>query len=239
LLKEWRKLTNRRPFKSAVLGYVRAVEVTFSKRKFAGWHAHLHVVLEIHPGIERRRAQQVIRRMWCSIVGGDDKAQNWQRLDAHQIGQVVKYVTKPFELPDALAPTFFDEMARRRLITAGGTWRDFPKHDRDFRAAPGWIPQSSHVAELADSAGDDSAWTFQWVQTEDGVSGVCPWRKPDVGEMVCQRSMSAREAWCALKADARPVTARCKAPRSGALDPGEAKAALRRTHTPAQPGAPP
>lgn len=240
LLDEWRKLTNRRAFKTAVLGYVRAVEVTYSKRGFPGWHAHIHVVLEIHAEIERVRIEQVIRRMWCSIVGGDEKAQNWQRLSHDRLGQVVKYVTKPFELPEHLAPTFFDEMKGRRLISAGGTWKDFPKHDEDFQAAPGWIPQSAHVAELADMAGREGGiWVFQWLVTEEGPKGVCPWRQPDEDELVCQRAMDASQAWCALKKDPRPVPARVKAPRSGALDPGESIAAAEKPHAPAQPGAPP
>lgn len=229
LLAEWRKLSNRRPFKAAVLGYVRATEVTYSQRGYSGWHAHLHLVLEVQRDLRPSDVQRLITALWSEIADADRNAQNFQPLTSDRLGQVVKYITKPFELPDALAPTFFDEMKGRKLISGSGTWRDYAKHDADFEAAPGWIPQGSHVAELVDAAADETrSWVFRWLERDDGVPRpVCPWRDPEPDEAVRCVSMPVRAAWLALARDPRPVQVRSKATRSGALDPGEAPAALR------------
>lgn len=230
LLLAWRKLTNRRPFKVAVQGYIRATEVTFSPRGgWPGWHAHLHLVLELGPELRRSDVERYIRHAWCELVDGDDQAQNFQTLTETRLGQVVKYITKPFELPDDLAPTFFGEMKGRRLISGAGTWRDFTKHDDDdYQAAPGWIPQASHVSELIDAAEDPRRlWTFQWLATEKGPRPVCPWREPGPDEVVCQRQLPTGDAWVRLAEDLRSVTLRCKSPARSALDPGETPAAER------------
>lgn len=219
LLAEWRKLTNRRPFRRMVQGYVRAVECTFSKKgrrevspgvwkhvKETGWHAHLHIVLELEHGFSDWEASRDIRAAWCGIAGADEHAQNWQALSKAKLGQVAKYITKPFELPDAHAPTFFDEMKGRRLVQGGGTWRDFTKHEDPPDHS--WVPQGLHVAELIDKAKRGDAFVFRWKVDEDGVTRPVEYGAR-MDEATVARGMPAREALRILLEDGRPVSKRC------------------------------
>lgn len=45
MLKSWRRLTARKPFKQAIIGYFRTLELTYSDKK--GYHPHIHAILEV------------------------------------------------------------------------------------------------------------------------------------------------------------------------------------------------
>ena len=230
-LAEWRKLTNRRPFKFAVTGYVRAVECTYSRKgwhlnaktgvpyyvKESGWHAHLHIILEIEKTCDAWEVEKSVRAMWCEIAGAEDQCQNWQGFTPAKIGQIAKYITKPFELPAQHAPMFFDRMAGRRLLQGGGTWADFTKHDTDPPAHE-WIPQGQHVADLIDRclvsakqvrAGKPALeWIFRWVEDPDGNLRALGWQEPGPDELERQERMPVHEALARLLTDARSVKKR-------------------------------
>jgi hypothetical protein len=201
-----------------VQGYVRAVECTFSKKgrrevapgvwryiKETGWHAHLHVILELRHDYAPWDASRDIKAAWCSIAGASEDAQDWQPLTEAKVGQVAKYITKPFQLPDGHAPAFFDEMKGRRLLQGGGTWRDFTKHDDPPDHS--WVPQSMHVAELIDKAKRGDAVVFRWKVDEEGVTRPVEYGT-HLHEATTARGMPAREGLRLLMEDGRPVSKR-------------------------------
>ncbi len=227
VLKEWAKFRVRRPFRKTVAGYVRAVECVFLRRgwrktkagrpyfvKETGWHAHLHIAIELKGDHACPiRWQAWAKRAWVEICGGDPKGQDFQDLTSAKLGQIAKYITKPFELPEEWAPIFFQEMAGRRIIQGGGVWADFTKEVIE-EGAEGWVPQACHVAQLMDDAKADKSVCFRWVENGDGelrTAAYIPVRDGEIGKHV---QMPAREALRRLMIDGRSVTKR-KRKRNG------------------------
>ena len=233
LLKSWRKLRDRRPFRRAVAGYVRAVECVWSRRGWkvqadgrrfytreSGWHAHLHIVLELVPmdqDTQWRGFEPWVTGAWCEISGGHEKGIDWQALSRQKVGQIAKYITKPFELPVQQAPIFFQELAGRRLLQGGGTWRYYQKADEGEGAAPeGWVPQALHVADLLDRMprrkenGDAETVIFTWVVDEEGEVRTGVYRPAAECEVARWIEMPAWQAVDLMCADARPISERGK-----------------------------
>lgn len=233
LLASWRKLRDRRPFRRSVAGYVRAVECVWSRRGWkvqkdgrqfytrqTGWHAHLHIVLELEPVDQHtqwRGVETWITGAWCEIAGGSEKGIDWQPLSRAKIGQIAKYITKPFELPAQQASIFFQDLAGRRLLQGGGTWRYYQRADDEGGKAPaGWVPQGLHVADLIDrltrckTGGEPETVIFTWVVDGDGDIRSGVYKSARECEVGCSVEMTALHAVQLLYADARPIAERGK-----------------------------
>lgn len=66
LLAAWRWVTAYRAYKDlAVVGYVRALEITYSDR--AGWHPHLHLLLLL-PTVDYRLPRTRLRALWLRAL---------------------------------------------------------------------------------------------------------------------------------------------------------------------------
>ncbi len=231
LMAEWRKLRDRRPFRRHVAGYVRAVECVWSRKGWkrtkdgrpfytreTGWHAHLHIILELEPmsANEAWDVQAWLTSAWVEITGGSEKGISWQALSRAKVGQIAKYITKPFELPVAQAPLFFQELAGRRLLQGGGTWRYYQQADAgDGGEAPaGWVPQALHVADLIDRMprrdehGKPAKVVFSWVVDGDGEVRSGVYRPALKSEVARSIEMEAWRAVDLLVKDARPIAER-------------------------------
>ncbi len=216
ILKEWGKLRKRRPFGRSVDGYVRAVECVFVARgwkrpkngpayfvKESGWHAHLHIMMELGEEVCPWRFEGWCRTTWKEIAGGDDKGMDFQDFSDAKIPELAKYITKPFELPERYAPTFFREMAGRHLIYGGGTWKHYAAHE--VSPSTGWVPQARHVAELIDDATKRKEITFRWVEDGDGAVRDSVYKPAGDNEVPRHVTMPAREALGRLLEDARTI----------------------------------
>lgn len=216
VLREWAKLRKRRPFARSVSGYVRAVECVYVARgwkhpkngrpyfvKESGWHAHLHIMLELEPGVCPWRFEAWARSTWKEIAGGSDLGMDFQVFSDAKIPELSKYITKPFELPERYAPIFFEEMAGRHLIYGGGTWKNYA--DQDVANPEGWVPQARHVAELIDAARKEQTWTFRWVEDGDGRVRDSVYKPAGDAELPRHVVMPAREALGRLLEDARTI----------------------------------
>lgn len=155
-----------------------------------GWHAHLHVILELSPGVNPAAARELITDAWTSIADAEPWCQRWQALSPHRVGQVAKYITKPFELPEDLAPRFFDELSQRRLIESGGTWRAATRNADRGTGGTMDIPQGIHLAELVVLWARDQKVPISWCLKKRVPVPVACWR--DADERVL-RQVSARD----------------------------------------------
>jgi len=166
ILARWKRWQNRRPVKRMVRGWVRALECVWiprgwrystrtGKRYFveeSGWHAHLHVIAHVRGATFGGIGE--LRELWngARAEGEPDEplALHIQGFNRSRLAQIAKYITKPFELPATHAPVFFRELAGRRILGAGGTWRDA------LKVAPpnpdGWTPMRTHPAEVVRAA---------------------------------------------------------------------------------------
>ncbi len=146
--------------------------------RFPGWHAHFHMALELRPGVSRWYAECVLRSLWLENTMREDDIDcrlpsvrtdfeirarmnglDMQPLDDANLGQVCKYVTKPFELPDDKAPRFFRAMAKRKMCAGFGTWRRF-LHSGNPRGGPQWYTTTTFrkLRELARVDGMVEVW---------------------------------------------------------------------------------
>lgn len=139
LQRAWVRCRERADFRRWVAGGVKAVECVWSARaedgpRYDGWHAHLHLAMELRDDAPWD-VERALVDMWLAEARRESgplglrvelrRGQKVLALDDARVGQVAKYVTKPFELPDRRAPRFFRETSGRRLIDGWGTWRRF------------------------------------------------------------------------------------------------------------------
>jgi hypothetical protein len=77
----------------------------------------------------RELASRVVLSRWLAVCeGADAPAQDVQPADGDRVGQVTKYLTKPFELRDPRrARELFVALESRKAIKAWGTWRSWAK----------------------------------------------------------------------------------------------------------------
>jgi hypothetical protein len=82
---------------------------------------------EAVPNEWRELARRVVLARWLAVcVGAKASAQDVQAADADRVGQVTKYVTKPFELRDGRrARELFIALESRHAIRSWGTWRSW------------------------------------------------------------------------------------------------------------------
>lgn len=109
----WRNLVNTktkrgREIASLAAGGLRAIEITWSQKgwnakrthyvKESGWHAHLHILIELRPGVKPGDLFGVIARGWLGLTGASPAAQNFQIATDENYGQVTMYCVKPFDV---------------------------------------------------------------------------------------------------------------------------------------------
>jgi len=148
-LASWRALTHRRGRHGArwhalVAGAVRAVEVTYSRAgtthgghvvAMTGYHAHGHLLVELRPGATLEQLRELVAEVWCDRVepggvvpglsaGALRGAQVVDQVDERRIGQLAKYVSKPFAISDHnAARRVFEALVGRRMLEGLGSWR--------------------------------------------------------------------------------------------------------------------
>lgn len=147
LLSSWREVTARgrahARVRAGMAGWVRAVEVTYSTRRVgksrAGWHAHVHALVELHEGVEVETWRRAWVESWCAAAGASPIPQDVQRVDEARIGQVCKYPLSPFSLerPSQIRAAA-EASVGRRMLEGGGTWRSwqgatFRESERELR----------------------------------------------------------------------------------------------------------
>jgi hypothetical protein len=132
LLATWRAVTARgrahARVRRGMAGWVRAVEVTYSTRRAgssrAGWHAHIHALVELCDGVDVAEWRRAWVEAWCRESGGSPLSQDAQRVDESRIGQVCKYPLSPFSLErPAQIRAAAEASVGRRMLEGGGAWR--------------------------------------------------------------------------------------------------------------------
>ena len=163
----------------------------------------------------------VCRLAWLDACpGASAAAQDVQVADNKKIGQVTKYVTKPFELRPSYAREAFGALVDRRMLLAWGTWRSWRRELDDDDDDDGWTCEVSTTA-LGDllralsvtpddgylGEGHDGGITITWRDSEDRVDAATVWRQitstptPWLEREATERDALLREAErCALGA---------------------------------------
>lgn len=152
LHRAWRELTNSktatgREFHRLFAGGLRTTETTWSPKDavrehggrvtFDGYHAHLHVLIEVRRGVDRAEASGWLQREWVALCPGSSPAaqevrpakfadldilDDKKKSDVHQL---CKYVSKPLEdvaeEPHILRE-LFSGIHGVRLLAAFGEW---------------------------------------------------------------------------------------------------------------------
>lgn len=137
----WRELTNSktavgREFHRLFAGGLRTTETTWSPQgaerehggrvTFDGYHAHLHILIEVRPGIDRAEAAAWLQREWMRITGASPVAQVVRPAREEDTQQLCKYVSKPLEdvaeEPHILRE-LFSGIHGVRLLAAFGEWQ--------------------------------------------------------------------------------------------------------------------
>lgn len=94
---------------AGITGGVYSIESTHTR---AGWHPHLHVLLEVRKGSLSRDFLDRFKKLWFSITGDshvlhlaklhgiDEKRRKVRRIDARSLRELVKYATKAASFSD-------------------------------------------------------------------------------------------------------------------------------------------
>lgn len=144
LAQAWRDTTNTKNASGRLLrelasGGQRSIEVTWSPKgprsdggwtAYSGWHAHVHAVFELRDGVSLERFRLALVEAWLEASGGKRSAQDVRPCDDRRIGQLCKYVVKPFDCEKAgraRAAQLMRELPGARLFEAWGDWRGWQK----------------------------------------------------------------------------------------------------------------
>ena len=213
LLSSWSDLTSTRLAigrggRKIFTGAVRSIECVWSGRgkahrnghgrvRFTGWHAHAHAMFELSEGVTVAELELHLETawQWCS-PGASTKALDVQTLDRDAVGQVAKYVSKPFDLPQKRARELFIAVEGRRMIEGVGTLKGWRKY------IPEKVPEDKVVAW-----GECSIGTLgeRWAKYRQRGRGRSPdnqryLMKTQRGETV--RNVSESDLISSLRADA-------------------------------------
>lgn len=245
IVRVWQRITNSktatgREFRRRFEGGLRTTETTFAARgeqrehggavEFSGYHAHLHVLLEVRAGIDRGEAAGWLQDTWLTHCDGARAgAQCVRPASTDDAGQLCKYVTKPLENAagrPAILRELFGALHGVRLLQAFGSWMG-----RDG-VRVGW-------RELGDDEPDDDApqgpryvgpelgelWSWRHARPEGTTDSVVFRGHAPGDELV----VSAAEAWEAID---RAVSARVLAELGEQLQAAAARAGPSRASPP-------
>lgn len=141
IMQAWARVTHAnyatgREFRKIFAGGLRSTETTYSAAgdeqrhgavvSFDGYHAHLHVLLEVREGVSRADACRWIMREWLAECDGATYAAQCVRAARFEdAAELCKYVTKPLEdvggQPRIVA-ALFEALHGLRLLAAFGEW---------------------------------------------------------------------------------------------------------------------
>lgn len=150
LMIAWNRLVNRKPFKKAVKGWFRALEVTHNldvnSVSYDTYHPHFHVVLVVNRSYFRSR-DYISHEDWCKMWQECMKLDYLPNVDVRRfkasnkkelqksVSEAAKYTVKDndFLIPDN--PSLQDDtvailthaLASRRLIAFGGVFKEVHK----------------------------------------------------------------------------------------------------------------
>lgn len=165
VLQAWRRISNtknatgREMRKRGILGGVVASEITWSRKgdrtreghvvAFDGWHCHLHLLVE---GGDFADVRWLLAQ-WTEEIDGSIRAQDYAPVDERRIGQLAKYLVKPWKhgsLPMDLARRLAVALHGRRLHRAWGTWKSWKSWLEQTEAPPlSWAVDASGERRLA------------------------------------------------------------------------------------------
>lgn len=147
LMNGWKKLMNRKPFKQAVKGRFRALEITHNldenSLSYDTYHPHYHVVLVVRKGYFTGKEyikHEAWCKMWQECLGLDylpnvdvRRFKTSTKKDLKKsVAEAVKYTVKDNdflipdneELQDKTVAILTKALARRRLIAFGGVFKE-------------------------------------------------------------------------------------------------------------------
>lgn len=174
----WRSIVNSRTamgreFHRLFAGGLRTTETTYSVAgdeqhngggvvECTGYHAHLHVLLEVRAGIDRAEACGWLQRAWLQrCAGASAAAQHVRPANTEDAQQLCKYITKPLELVahrPGIVQQLFGALHGVRLLQAFGEWMG--------------------------RAGKRVGWR-ELAKDGDDVGPTLPvWRGPEIGEVL-------------------------------------------------------
>lgn len=159
LLKSFRRLRQRRLWKYAVRGGCTVIEVTHGP---AGWHAHIHALVEA-----RWIPWTKLRDQWIDVSGASGVYIQTIPVKAI-VGYVTKYLTKT-ELPKVLQLPASDVLRKRRLMQPFGTWQSMSKAPKSSVAACGECGQSCYLVTDFDPSFQHGQLKFDHYHCRDPV----------------------------------------------------------------------
>lgn len=150
MFKGWKKLTERKPFKKAFIGWFRALEIThnldINSKDYDSYHPHFHVILMVNksyfknPDIYISNDQMI--QLWKDSMGLDYspnidiRAFKTSKKDlSKSIAETAKYAVKDEdilisdnkELTDITVSILDEAISRRRMIAFGGKLKEMHK----------------------------------------------------------------------------------------------------------------
>jgi replication protein len=243
----WQRITNSKHalgpwFALQFSGGLRTTETTYAARGderehggvvvFSGYHAHLHVLLEVRAGIDRAEAAGWLQQAWLhECEGAVASAQCVRPANADDAYQLCKYITKPLEDAagkPAILRELFGALHGVRLLQPFGEWMGREGKRAGWREL-GAEPQNDGPAPprwRGPEIGDLLDYTCASLRPE-GTTDTVLFQGPRPGD---ERYVSASEAWAAIR---RAVSARVLAELAAA------QTADRPQKTPPRSGAPP
>lgn len=164
-------------FRDTFSGGIRALEVTWSGRntkmrnggrvKFSGFHAHLHCVFEVAEGYTAKDFTRELLPVWEWAAPGVDVSRGVQvkNVDEKRVGQLAKYVTKPFDSPPHRAREIFEGLDGRQVHAGFGEWRSWRK----------WVEPEESEHDFAASVEPLDEIAARWFKYEErGRGGLSP-----------------------------------------------------------------
>lgn len=141
---------------------------------------------------------------WRKFSGGVPQAQCAVPLDSSNVGQLAKYLTKLWNMPDSHARELFDAATGRRTIDGFGAWRAWRRFGADVEKTPrGWISCGIPLRALESlSASERVDFTLPLGVTME-AEGRERWRPH-----VAVATATVGSVLAALRKDPRPVWSR-------------------------------
>lgn len=141
---------------------------------------------------------------WGKFSGGVPQAQCAVQLDASNVGQLAKYLTKIWDMKDAHARELFDAATGRRTIDGFGAWRAWRRFGCDVEKTPrGWVACGIALRALEHLPESERVDFTLPIGVTLEAEGRAKWRP-----QVAVASASVGHVLAELRRDPRPVWSR-------------------------------